>query len=139
MKQSKNVFALLALLLFVLSGCSNKSDLLVNTWTVSEFKYSAEVPEEMKPTIEQSVANMKESFRLTYNADGTYNSKMNDQVLSGQWKMNWNSTVITSTASNGAIKDFKVIKLTKDHLSFEADEAGSKVIFVMVPAKPIAP
>jgi hypothetical protein len=135
MKQSKQVFLLGGMVLLMLSGCQDKSKLLVNTWTVSDLKYTSEVPKEMQVGISQSVENMKRSFRLTYNADGTYLSQMNEQVLKGKWKMNWNSSKISSTNDKGVSKDFKIIELSENKFSFEADEADERVTFIMVPVK----
>lgn len=135
MKQSKQVFLLIGAVLLIMTGCKDKSKLLVNTWTVSDLKYTTEVPKDMQPAIDKSVNDMRESFRLTYNADGTYNTQMNEQVLKGKWKMNWNSSKITSTTDDGSSKDFKIIELSENKLSFETDEGGDKVIFVMVPVK----
>jgi len=135
MKQSKQVFLLIGLILLLITGCKDKSNLLAKTWMVKDLKYTTEIPKDMQPTIDKSVNEMRKSFRLTYNADGTYNTQMNDQLLKGKWKMNWNSSVITSTTDKGASKDFKIIELTEGSFSFEADEGGDKVIFVMVPAK----
>ncbi|MES2620964.1 MAG: hypothetical protein V4615_08930 [Bacteroidota bacterium] len=136
MKQSKQVFFLMTLILLLMSsGCKDKSALLAKTWMVNDLQYTTEVPKEMQPTIDKSVAEMRNSFRLTYNPDGTYKTQMNDQLLEGKWKMNWNSTIITSTTDKGATKDFKVLELTESSFKFEADEGGEKVIFVMIPAK----
>jgi hypothetical protein len=139
MKQSKQVFLFAALVLLLMTGCRDKSNLLVNTWTVSDLKYTSEVPKEMQGTVNESIEKIKKSFRLTYNADGTYNTQMNGQVLKGKWKMNWNSSKITSTTDNGITKDFKIIELKEDKFSFEADEAGEQVTFIMIPAKPNQP
>ena len=135
MKQSKQVFLLAGIALLLITGCKDKSQLLVNTWTVNDLKYTSEVPKEMQATVTQSVENMKQNFRLTYKADGTYMSRMNEQVLKGKWKMNWNSSVITSTLDNGTAKNFKIIELNENKFVFEADEGGERVTFVMVPAK----
>ncbi len=118
-----------------MTGCSNKSKLLAKTWMINNLKYTKEIPKEMQPTIDNSVNEMRQAFRITYNADGTYNTKMNGQSLKGTWKMNWNSTKMTSIASDGSSKDFKIVELTEDKFFFEADEGGEKVIFEMVPAK----
>lgn len=135
MKQSKQVFFLISITLLMITGCKDKSALLAKTWMVNDLQYTTEVPKEMQPTIDKSVNEMRNSFRLTYNTDGTYKTQMNDQLLEGKWKMNWNSTKITSTTDKGASKDFKVLELTENSFKFEADEGGEKVIFVMIPAK----
>ena len=135
MKQSKKVFLTVTVVLLLITGCKDKSKLLVNTWMVNDLKYTTEIPEAMQATIDQSVENMRKSFRLTYNADGTYSTQMNDQKLTGTYKMNWNSSVITARTDQGSSKDFKVLELTANSFKFEADEGGDKVIFVMIPAK----
>ena len=88
----------------------------------------------MQASINASISEMQKSFRLTYKSNGTYSTQMNDQVLNGSWKMNWNSSKITSTAENGSSKDFKILELTENSLRFEAIEGKEKVIFEMVPA-----
>ena len=125
---------LLATVMF-LSSCSDKSKLLVRTWMVENLKYSKEVPKELQPQIEKSVEELRKSFRLTYNADGTYNTQNNEQVLNGKWKLNWNSSVITSTPDKGETKDFKIAELSETKFTFKAMEGGEEVTFEMVPAK----
>jgi hypothetical protein len=135
MKQGKSIFLLLAMALMLLSGCTDKSPALVKTWKMQDFKYSREIPKDMQPAIDRSLNEMRNSFSLTYNADGTYTTKMNNNVLHGKWKLNWNSSKITSTTAQGEQKDYSIIELTDSKLSFEAMEGKDNVIFVMVAAK----
>lgn len=108
--------------------------MLAKTWRIEDLKYPTEVPANLQPTITNSVNEMKKSFTLTYNADGTYVTKLNEQQLRGKWKLNWNSGKITSTSESGESKDFKIRTLTDDQFEFETQEGEGTVIFVMVPA-----
>ncbi len=130
--QSKMV-VIIALLLIV-AGCGNKSALLVNTWKVQDLKYTKEITPELQPQIDRAIEGIRQSFRLTYKADGTYTTQNNNDVLTGQWSLNWNSTVITSRSSKGETKDYKIVELSKDKFTFKAEENGEEVIFEMIPA-----
>ncbi|MFN8323772.1 MAG: DUF5004 domain-containing protein [Chitinophagales bacterium] len=132
--QKKTVLILLVVFLF-LTGCSDKSKLLVGEWRVNNLKYTREIPAEMQPTIDNTVNQLRNSFVLTYNADGTYTTSMGEQVLKGNWKLNWNSTKITATSSSSDIKTYEVKELTESNLTFQVNEGGEEVIFEMVRAK----
>jgi len=119
----------------LLTSCADKSKLLLKTWMVENLKYSHEVPAEMQPQIDKSVEELRKSFRLTYNADGTYNTQNNEQLLKGNWKLNWNSSKITSTSDKGEQKEFKIMELSESKFTFKAIEAGEEVTFEMIPAK----
>lgn len=108
--------------------------MLTKTWKIEDLKYPTEIPNGLQETIQNSVNEMKKNFTLTYNADGTYITKMGDQTLRGKWKLNWNSSKITSTTEAGESKDFKVRTLDDAHFEFETQEGEGTVIFVMIPA-----
>ena len=119
----------------MLQSCGqNKTALLAKTWKIEDLKYTQEIPEEMKPAITGWVSQMRESFSITYNTDGTYYTQLKEQKLEGKWKLNWNSSSITSTAKDGSTKVFHIKELTEKSFQFEAEEGGEKVIFIMIPA-----
>jgi len=128
-------FSILFVTILFLSSCSDKSKMLLKSWRVENLQYSREIPEEMKPTIEAQVAEMRKNFLLTYNADGTYTTVLSNQTMIGKWKLNWNNSKITSTAANGEKKDFTILELTENTYHFKAIEGGEEVIFLMVAEK----
>jgi len=132
-KHSKLILILVVVIF--LAGCADKSKLLVNTWAVDNLKYSSKVPAEMQQQVDQSIEVLRKTFRLTYNTDGTYTTSNNEQILKGKWKLNWNSSTITSTPDKGETKDFKIMELTENKFTFKAIEGGEEVIFEMKPAK----
>lgn len=127
------------MLLLCLQSCSDKTAVLTKTWKIEDLKYPTEVPAALQETIKNTVNEMKKSFTITYNADGTYVTKVDDKTLRGKWKLNWNSSKITSTTENGESKDFKVRQLDDTHFEFETQEGEGTVIFVMIPANNSAP
>ena len=133
MKQIKQVFFVLTIFLF-LQGCSDKSAKLTKTWVLKDLQFPTEVPAGLKPTIDQWVGSMKGTYSLTYNADHTYISKLGEQELKGTWKLNWNSSKITSTPTGGDAKSFKITELTDNAFTFETELEKATVIFVMQPA-----
>lgn len=118
-----------------LAGCTNKSNLLVKTWMVDTLKYSREIPPEMQPQIDRAIDEIRQSFRLTYRADGTYETKNGADILTGTWKLNYNSTKITSYSSKGDEKTYDVLELSENKFTFKAIEGGEEVTFEMIPAK----
>ena len=65
----------------------------------------------MQATIDNSIAQLKSSFTLTYNADGTYISHTSDMEVRGTCKLNPGSTKITSTNDKGQSNEYEIMKL----------------------------
>lgn len=137
MKIAKPVIVLLFGMMFSwsLTGCQDKSNLLVKTWKLDDLRYTKEIPKDMMPQIQASINQMKNAFTLTYYIDGTYETSMQEQLVKGTWKLNWNNTKIRSTSSAGDMKDYTILKLTDDEYEFKAMEGNEEVIFVMKAAK----
>lgn len=114
---------------------SDKAKLLLKTWQLENLKYTQEVPAALQATVEQQIAVMKQSFRLTYNPDGTYITMNGEQKMVGKWKLNWSGAEITSTDENGQEVVFKVKTLNETNFDFEAIVDKEKVLFMMVPEK----
>src|SRR5580700_6444319 len=100
MKNLKMIFWMAAIMILMMA-CKNKSSSLLGTWRLKDLKYTQEVPQGMQATIDKSVEKLRNSLTLTYNADGTYESKMEKQVLRGNWKLNWNSSVVSVVTDQG--------------------------------------
>ena len=126
------LFFLLAVLL--LTGCKDKSSLLVRTWKLDDLQYTRAVSPVLQAGISGSIKDMKANVRLTYFADGTYKTILKTSELHGTWKLNWNSTKLTTMDDSGKAKDYSIIELSANKYKFEAMEDQEKVIFTMVPA-----
>ncbi len=133
-KQFKSLFLLLGVIIISMASCQDKSNALVRSWKLEDLQYTKKIPESLKPTIQKSIDDLKKSFVITYNADGTYITQMNQQTLHGTWKLNYSSSKISVVTDGGQSKDYTILKLTPSSYSFKADENGQEVVFVMVPA-----
>ncbi len=121
--------------LTTLSSCTDKSKLVVGTWRIDDLKYKEAVAPELKPVTDNWVNMMKTSYTITYRADGTYTATLNNQPVDGKWKLNWNSTAMTSTGPDNQPKTFQVQELDNEKFEFRVDEGGQEVIFTMVRKK----
>lgn len=136
MKTLKSFTAIIILgSVVLLSACTDKSNLLVKTWQLNNLSYAHEIPAEMLPQIERTVAEMKQSFTLVYHADKTYQTTVSGLVTNGTWQLNWNSSSLTATTSTGEHKKYKIIELTDSKFIFTADEGGQEVTFELIPKK----
>jgi Lipocalin-like domain len=126
------LFFLLSVLLLV--GCKDKSSALVRTWKLQDLQYTRTISPQMQATVNKSIEDMKANVRLTYYADGTYKTILKGSELHGTWKLNWNSTKMTTMDDGGKPKEYSIIELTDNLYKFEAMEEKEKVIFVMIPA-----
>jgi len=108
--------------------------MLVKKWKLESLKYTKEIPPDMQPQIQKYIDKIKDSFSLTYEANGKYHSQVAEQTINGTWKLNWNGSVITSTTDAGEKNEYDIIKLTDSEFSFRATERKEEVIFILVPA-----
>lgn len=128
-------FLVLFFLMAVQSCGSNKEKLLLKTWQLENLKYTKEVPPALQPAVDRQIAMMKESFKLTYNADGTYTTLNGEQKMIGKWKLNWSASEISSTDETGETVVFKIKELSETKFDFEAIVDNEEVIFMMIPSK----
>jgi hypothetical protein len=133
-KQGKLIFVLCGVMLMALAGCQDKADIITRSWKLEDLRYTKTIPEAMKPTIQKSIDELKKSYVISYSPDGTFSAQMNQNVIHGTWKLNYNSTKITATAEGSPSKEYTILVLTRDSYQFKAIEDGQEVIFVMVPA-----
>lgn len=133
MKLLKSVFWICILL--ALQSCANdKSPLLIKKWKLNDLKYTREIPEDMRPAIQQRIDILKQTYTIEYFADKTYMAGAGENLMKGTWKLNNTSTKIYSTGSDNIQREYKILELNDKEFSFEAIEGGEKVVFVLVPA-----
>lgn len=122
-------------LILILSGCRDKSGLLVNEWRIKNLRYTEKITPELQGVVDDWVHQMQDSFTLVYKSDGTYESRLGTKaVTTGKWEYNRMGSAINTKGNDGQTTSFKVLELSSGNLQFEANQNGSKVIFDMVPA-----
>ena len=133
-KQFRTVFLLMGLVMISLASCQDKSTALVRTWKLQDLRYTKKIPDLMKPTIDNSIKEMKKAFSITYNPNGTYTTQFREKTMQGTWKLNFNSSTISVVTEGGQSQDYKILELNPSTYNFKAIENGQEVIFEMVPA-----
>ena len=117
--------------LMVLQSCSNdKSQLLVRQWKLADIKQSSEVPAEMKDGIDKSVKALKDDMLLTYYADGTYSTQFHGEEIKGKWKLNMNSTTLTSKQDGGQPQEWDIKELTAKSFICETNLGKGIITYV---------
>lgn len=122
--------ALAVMMLLALPGCKDKSEMLVKTWVLEDLQYTRKIPADMMPEIQASINQMKNVFRITYFADGTYQTSMDQQLVAGTWKLNWNSTKLMAS-TRGENSTYSILKLTDSRFEFIAPHGKEEVVFIM--------
>jgi hypothetical protein len=138
MRRVKTLSLLTLTVLFLLTGCKDdKKKLIVGTWKIEDIKVSAEIPEEQKQFFDAMLAQMKEFLRLTYSADGTYQSDFMGKSNKGKWIMNDKQDEITAEDDSGKPMKYKIISLTKDRYEYVTMDEAQPITFVLVPGEAI--
>lgn len=123
------------IVLVALVSCgNNKARLLTRTWKINDLKYSQEIPESMKPTIQAEIDRLRAGYSITYFADNTYKAVNEGASTTGKWQLNYNGTKIITTGPDGNTVEYQILELTDKRFSFSAVIGGQKVIFEFVPS-----
>lgn len=138
MKRIKTLSVLSLAVLFLLTGCKDdKKKLLVKTWKIEDIKVSTEIPADQKQFFDAMLAQMKQFLRLTYSADGTYNSEFMGKTNKGKWKLNEKQDEITAEDESGKPMKYKIISLTKDRYEYVTMDEAQPITFVLVPGEAV--
>jgi hypothetical protein len=132
--------SLVAFILFSMSSCNDKSKALLQTWKIDNVKLSKEVPAEQKSFFDAMLAQMKESLRITYKADGTFEANFNGKVSKGKWELSKDAKTLTATDETGKTVKYDILVLEKTKLEYKTSDGNDPVTFTLVPGdvKPVS-
>jgi outer membrane murein-binding lipoprotein Lpp len=121
--------------LLLLSACKDKKEFLTRTWKVEDITQEVEPLENQKESLENWVQGMRDSFQVTYSADGAYKSEFKTNIIKGTWKLNYNSTNIAVTTSTGQTRNYEIKELDNNKFVFVAKMENGDVTFKLIPKK----
>ena len=127
-------FAALALITVALASCSDKSKLLVNTWKIDDVKPSKPIPPQAQAFFQSMVQQMKDNVRMTYKADGTFESQVADRKQTGKWTLSKDCKTLASTDDKGTTVNATVLELSKDKFVYYSTQNSDTVTFTMSPS-----
>ena len=114
----KTFITLLALIsIALLSSCAKTpSENLVGEWKITDIKTTYEVPEDQIEAYKEALEGMKESSKMTYNADGTYEKNISGEITKGEWNISEDGKKLTETTENGSIESVILSEITDSKL-----------------------
>ena len=132
----KNIFLAFGLAVAVaFSGCSTKStnsSPLINKWKLENIGYSRPISEELKPIIQAQVNELKKTFTLEYNANGTYTA-FAQKKIDGTWEMSKDGKTLENTENDSNPVKYQVLHLSKDSLAIQTKIDGEELVFEFKP------
>ncbi len=95
----KNLIGLLFMFLLIVSlaSCSQSaSDMIAGEWQISDIKTTSDIPEDQMESYNAQIEDMKNSSKIIFKADGTYEQTILDEVGNGKWEVSEDGKVLTT-------------------------------------------
>ena len=102
---------------------------LIGTWKLSDVKLDMVIPEEQKEMFDGMMNAMKESTSMTFNSDGTFDSKSKvmgqEKNESGEWSLD--GMTLVSTNNEGRNDTVTLTELSSSTFTIEVGEGDKKM------------
>ncbi|RLD75855.1 MAG: hypothetical protein DRJ10_14540 [Bacteroidetes bacterium] len=133
----KNVFiTLLALVSIALISSCTKSpaENIVGEWKITDIQTSYEVPEDQMEAYNEALNGMKESSKMIYMADGTYEKTISEETTTGKWKISEDGKKLMEQSEDGTNETVNITELTDNKLITvsELDDTQNTMTFEKV-------
>ncbi len=119
----------------LISSCAKSpSENLVGEWKITDIQTSYEVAEDQIEAYKEALEGMKESSKMIYNADGTYEKTISEETTKGNWEISEDGKTLTETSEGGTVESVKVTELTDSKLITvsELDDTKNTMTFEKV-------
>lgn len=133
----KKIFIiLLGLVLVVFIGSCSKSpaENMVGEWKITDIETTGEIPDDQLEVYKETMEGMKESSKMVYNSDGTYEKTISELTKKGSWKISEDGKTLTEISEEGFKESVEVIELSDKKLVTvsELDDTKNTVTFEKV-------
>ena len=115
----KKIFISLLVLVSVvlISSCSKSpAENMVGEWKITDIKTTSEIPDDQLDAYKEALEGMKESSKMIYNSDGTYEKSISEMTTKGTWEISEDGKTLTETSDEGTIESVQVIELSDSKL-----------------------
>ena len=101
----------------LISSCATSpSENMVGEWKITDIKTSYEVPEDQLEAYEEALEGMKESSKMIYNSDGTYEKTISEMTTKGNWKISEDGKLLKERSEDGINESVEIAELSDTKL-----------------------
>ncbi len=105
-----SLFVLVSIIL--ISSCTKSpSENMVGEWKITDIQTSSEIPDDQIEVYKEAMEDWKKSFKMVYNADGTYAQTISEETTKGSWEISEDGKMLTATSEDGTIESVKNTEL----------------------------
>lgn len=133
----KKIFISLLVLVSVvlISSCSKSpAENMVGEWKITDIQTTSEISDDQLDAYKEALEGMKESSKMIYNSDGTYEKTISEMTTKGTWKISEDGKTLTETSEDGINESVEVIELSDKKLITvsELDDTKNTMTFEKV-------
>ena len=115
----KKIFiSLLVLVSIVLiSSCSKSpAENMVGEWKITDIKTTSEIPDDQLDAYNEALEEIKESSKMIYNSDGTYEKTISEITTTGTWEISENGKTLNETSEEETQESVEILELSDKKL-----------------------
>jgi len=115
----KKIFVSFLVLVSVvlISSCSKSpAENLIGEWKIIDIKTTSEIPDDQLDAYKEALEGMKESSKMVYNSDGTYEKTISEMTTKGSWKISEDGKTLTEKSEEGITESVVVAELSDKKL-----------------------
>ncbi len=123
----KNLIGLLFMFLLIVSlaSCSQSaSDMVPGEWQITDLKTTSDIPEDQMEAYNAQIEEMKNSSKIVFKADGTFEQTILDETSNGKWEVSEDGKTL-STDIDGVKEVKKIEELSPEKMvlvvAFDSD------------------
>lgn len=111
----KKLFVIVLTIVFAgfISSCSKSpAENMTGEWKISDIQTTGEIPDDQMEVYKETMDGMKESSKLVYNADGTYEETILETTTTGTWKISDDGKKLTKKSEEGTKESVAILELS---------------------------
>ena len=116
MKNLNFLLLIIATYAFISSCSSDPSEMIVGKWKIADIKTSTEISEDQMDAYNEQIEEMKNSSKITFKADGSFEQTILEETSTGNWKISEDGKTLTKKNEDGSSENLKIEKLTNDEM-----------------------
>ncbi len=92
------IFAILALF----SSCSKSpSEMITGEWVIADLQTTSDIPEDQMEAYNAQIEEMKNSSKIVFKEDGTFEQTILDETTTGKWEISEDGKTLTKINDSG--------------------------------------